>query len=295
MNDGTANPTLGCSPLIDFPAGAIALIDRGVCAFVDKVRNAQAAGASAVIVANNLPGDPFTMGGDAPDVVIPSVMVSLPDGTVIKVGLPATGTVARADLQPVQGTAVTIALDGEQTFRQAKASAMLLPGQNRFTALRQLELYACTAGNPANPTCDGSTDNGWTRFLRSHRDTFPGPNPRPTASDLILRSFQIPPTTATHVKFVVATTSAPGTRTSRVTSTTVRQLRRRTAVPQPVGANEVRAAELQLLTSRPGRETLMIGSRSGLGGGRFIRRDVPPDAPSSRGRDPPVWASPARE
>ena len=152
---------------------------------------------------------------------------------------------------PVEDVQVTITLDGRQSFAQAKASAMLLPGQNRFTALRQFELYACLEGNAANPTCDGSTDDGWTRFLRSHRDAFPAPNPRPSSPDLLLRSFQIPPTTATHVKFVVEANQCtgnpnyqgdqhddPASPTSDCRSITI-------------GADQVRAAELQLLTSTP--------------------------------------------
>lgn len=93
VSDGTAAPTEGCSPFVGFPAGAIALIDRGTCPFTQKVSNAQAAGASAAIVANNVPGDPFAMTGNAPGVTIPSVMISLADGNTIKAGLPATGRV----------------------------------------------------------------------------------------------------------------------------------------------------------------------------------------------------------
>jgi extracellular elastinolytic metalloproteinase len=252
VNDGSSqNPTEGCSPLVDFPAGAIALIDRGTCAFVQKVTNAQDAGAGAVIVANNAPGDPFTMGGTAPAIVIASVMVSLADGNTIKDGLPATGAVAKAPTAPVEGTQVTIELEGEQSFALAKASAMLVLGQNRFTALRQFELYACTAGNPDNPSCDGETDLGWDRFLRSERDAFPAPNPRPSSPDLLLRTFQVEDTTATHVKLVVVANQCTGnpnfqgnqhddplSPTSDCRSTSV-------------GSDEVRAAELQLLTSLP--------------------------------------------
>jgi PA domain/LVIVD repeat len=101
VNDGSANPTQGCNPLIGFPAGAIALVDRGTCTFVAKVNNAQAAGAVAVIVANNVAGDPITMGGTDPGIVIPSVMVSLADGNTIKAGLPATGRVRRNPPPPI--------------------------------------------------------------------------------------------------------------------------------------------------------------------------------------------------
>jgi len=93
VNDGSATPTLGCGPLVGFPAGAIALVDRGTCTFVLKVKNAQDAGAVAVIVSNNVAGDPITMGGTDPTITIPSVMVSLDNGNTIKAGLPATGSI----------------------------------------------------------------------------------------------------------------------------------------------------------------------------------------------------------
>jgi hypothetical protein len=96
VNDGTTSPTEGCSPLVGFPAGSIAIVDRGGCEFVIKVGNAQAAGAVAVVVANNVGGDPITMGGVDASITISSVMVSQADGAVIKVGLPATGTVQPA-------------------------------------------------------------------------------------------------------------------------------------------------------------------------------------------------------
>jgi len=87
----------GCDPFVGFPAGAIALVDRGTCGFVLKAANAQAAGATAMVVANNVSGAPFTMGGSDPGVTIPSVMVSQADGATIKAGLPATGTVRAAE------------------------------------------------------------------------------------------------------------------------------------------------------------------------------------------------------
>jgi Zn-dependent M28 family amino/carboxypeptidase len=40
-----------------FPAGNIALISRGVCTFATKATNAQAAGASGVVIYNNRPGE----------------------------------------------------------------------------------------------------------------------------------------------------------------------------------------------------------------------------------------------
>lgn len=94
VNDGTALPTEGCSPIVGFPAGAIAVVDRGGCAFTQKVANAQAAGAVAVVVASNVAGEPITMDGSDATITIPAVMVAQSDGAIIKAGLPATGTVA---------------------------------------------------------------------------------------------------------------------------------------------------------------------------------------------------------
>jgi hypothetical protein len=98
VDDGTSTPPTGtpndgCEPFT-LPANSIALVDRGLCGFVVKVKNAQDAGAVAVIVANNAAGDPIPMGGVDPTITIPSVMVSQAHGTTIKAGLPAMGKVA---------------------------------------------------------------------------------------------------------------------------------------------------------------------------------------------------------
>lgn len=65
-------------------AGKIALIDRGSCSFATKVLNAQAAGASAVIIANNAGNTPLGLGGDSPDVTIPAVSVGAAVGARIR-------------------------------------------------------------------------------------------------------------------------------------------------------------------------------------------------------------------
>jgi hypothetical protein len=90
-----ALPSEGCGPLVGFPAGSIALVDRGTCPFLEKVMNAQMAGAIGVIVLNNTGGNPTTMGGDSHEITIPSAMVSQAVGNSIKANLPATGTIRR--------------------------------------------------------------------------------------------------------------------------------------------------------------------------------------------------------
>ncbi len=53
VDDGTADPTLGCNDFVDFTPGNIALMERGVCNFDIKVFNAELAGATAVFMVND--------------------------------------------------------------------------------------------------------------------------------------------------------------------------------------------------------------------------------------------------
>lgn len=66
-------------------AGKIALISRGVCTFSTKIRNAQNAGAVAVLVANNVAGDPTAMASDgtANQPTVPAYMVALVTGKAL--------------------------------------------------------------------------------------------------------------------------------------------------------------------------------------------------------------------
>ena len=66
IDDGTG-ATVGCDPATNVLTGAIAVIDRGACAFTQKVANAEAAGAIAVVVFNNnmdAPDEAIIMGGN---------------------------------------------------------------------------------------------------------------------------------------------------------------------------------------------------------------------------------------
>lgn len=57
-------------------AGKVAVLDRGECFFVEKVKRMQDLGAKAVIVCNNVAGDPIIMGGEDNSITIPAVMIS---------------------------------------------------------------------------------------------------------------------------------------------------------------------------------------------------------------------------
>ena len=83
--DGVGNSDDGCTAFTNGAAvnGKIAVIRRGDCSFVDKVNNAQTAGAVAVIMVNNVTGLPINQGGDDAGITIPTLMVSKADGDKI--------------------------------------------------------------------------------------------------------------------------------------------------------------------------------------------------------------------
>ena len=85
-DDGTGTTSDACEALVNSSAiaGNIALVDRGTCAFTIKVKNAQNAGATSVIVADNVPGPAAGMGGSDPSITIPSLRVTLDTGNLIK-------------------------------------------------------------------------------------------------------------------------------------------------------------------------------------------------------------------
>ncbi|NRG41681.1 M28 family peptidase [Rathayibacter sp. VKM Ac-2835] len=73
--------------------GKVALVSRGTCSFSEKSAAAGAAGASAVIIYNNAPGEPLNGTLGAPDdSYIPSVGVTLEEGQSLIAALPTTAT-----------------------------------------------------------------------------------------------------------------------------------------------------------------------------------------------------------
>jgi subtilisin family serine protease len=94
VSDGSF--TDGCSSTyVNDVTGKIALIDRGFCAFANKILNAQANGAIGVVVVDNTDAAvAVTMGGEGADpITIPSISVSSATGTQLKSQL-ADGAVA---------------------------------------------------------------------------------------------------------------------------------------------------------------------------------------------------------
>src|SRR5207245_5716037 len=85
----------GCTSVPAGASGDLAIINRGNCTFSQKVANAKAAGAIAVLIVNNVAGDPTAMARTAGfDDNLPAVMIGLTDGAALR----ASGaTTASAD------------------------------------------------------------------------------------------------------------------------------------------------------------------------------------------------------
>ena len=88
-NAAGPSATDACSVIMNATevSGKIALIDRGECLFVNKVLNAQNAGAIGAIIVNNAGDGVLTMGGSNPSIEIPSTLIGQSDGDRIKQGL----------------------------------------------------------------------------------------------------------------------------------------------------------------------------------------------------------------
>lgn len=145
----TGTATDACQPLTNGAAvaGRVALVDRGTCTFVVKVANAQAAGAVAVLVADNVAGaPPAGLAGVNAAITIPSVRITLAEGNAIKAQL-------------ALGTAVNITLALDLTERAGADSAD-----------RPL-LFA------ANPVQPGSSISHWDLIAFRNQLMEPGLNP----------------------------------------------------------------------------------------------------------------------
>jgi hypothetical protein len=118
------------------------------------------------------------------------------------------GNVDGAGNLSVDGKRVTVDLAGDdaEKIRHVQVSALLSNNANRFTALRQFELWACNADDGG----DCSSDAGFSLVYTSPADAFPGDPPRPVAPHMLLRAFDIPDTQATHLRLVVKTNQCTG-------------------------------------------------------------------------------------
>jgi hypothetical protein len=131
--------------------GKIALINRGTCNFTIKVLAAQAAGAVAVIMVNNAPGAPITMGG-GPDatIIIPAVMVSDVDGALFAANLASGLNVTLSGTPPG-----TVNIDGDLD------NGVVCHEYGHGVSIR-------LTGGPLNSSCLNNAEQGgegWSDYL----------------------------------------------------------------------------------------------------------------------------------
>jgi minor extracellular serine protease Vpr len=75
----------GCTSVSTGASGKLAIINRGTCSFSQKVANAKTAGAVAVLMVNNVAGDPIPMAKTAGfDDNIPAVMIGQKEGAALR-------------------------------------------------------------------------------------------------------------------------------------------------------------------------------------------------------------------
>jgi len=93
-NDGCEIPFVNSADLF----GAIALIDRGLCLFAEKVKNAQDAGAIGVLIANNVTSNMVSMSGSGDpnfnrQITIPVLGINKSVGEILKMAIASRSTV----------------------------------------------------------------------------------------------------------------------------------------------------------------------------------------------------------
>jgi Zn-dependent M28 family amino/carboxypeptidase len=122
----------GPNDFAGFPAGGIALIQRGTCGFALKAHNAQAAGASAVIIFNQ---------GDTP----------LREGLIVGTAVAAAGSVVGALTIPVVGASFA---DGSALAQPGSRAHINVPPPRNVTI--QNVLAESTSGDPNNVVMAGA-------------------------------------------------------------------------------------------------------------------------------------------
>ena len=167
VDDGSAAPTEGCGTLVNAAEinGKIAVVERGECFFVEKIMNAQDAGAIAVIIINNVAGTPITMDvSNGTSIAIPTFMITEDDGAILM------------NTMAVDTVNATFEYDADND-----PAGILVPGAFHVNDIRTrnnagvTEIYAAitdsfyTGGAILGPATYGlykSTDNGdsWTKL-----------------------------------------------------------------------------------------------------------------------------------
>jgi hypothetical protein len=167
--DQPAGTGLACDPLNALNAlavhGNIALVDRGSCDFVTKARNVQAAGALAMIVADNQPGDVAGMSGNDPTITIPSVRITQADGVTLKAALQRRSRTA-------SGVVASLGLDTTRMAGTDSAGRILMYTPTTFSPGSTVSHYT-TEAKP-NQLMEPAINDDLTHAVAPPRDlTFP--------------------------------------------------------------------------------------------------------------------------
>src|SRR4029077_18615190 len=154
----------GCSSFSG-ASGKLAIINRGVCTFSQKVANAKAAGAIGVLIINNVAGDPIAMARTACfDDKPPAVMVGAGDGAALRAANPANAS-ATAMFQEF----VTANKDILASFSSQGPTNVDLGIKPDVTSVGVNVLSSITCvGKPASCPGDGS---GWAFFSGTSMST----------------------------------------------------------------------------------------------------------------------------
>jgi len=148
--DASDNPSWVCQDVVNVEevTGNIAMIERQSCNFTEKVRNAQDAGAIAVIMCNHEPVGVTTMGGTNPFINIPSVMLNNENCAAIRAVLS-------------EGVEVTMVREGTADLDSGFDNGIIVHEYGHGVSIR-------LTGGPGNSGClgnDRQMGEGWSDWL----------------------------------------------------------------------------------------------------------------------------------
>jgi extracellular elastinolytic metalloproteinase len=126
------------------------------------------------------------------------------DGTALPSLIDDTEGTAWTGTEGVAGKQVTVDLPADRAQLVSRVQVSGFTGQ--MSAVRAFEVLTCDATRGA----DCTTDAGYRVTYTSPADALPGGAYRPKTPQLIVRSFTVRPTPATHVRFRVVTNQCTG-------------------------------------------------------------------------------------
>lgn len=167
------NPNDSTAPAVLSPAnaaavsGKIALVDRGTCGFIIKVKACQDAGAVGVIVVDNVAGTPPpALGGTDPSITIPAVRVTQSDGAAIKAALERRSRGTQANV------VATLGLDTSRRAGADSSNRVKMYAPNPFISGSSVSHYDVSA--TPDLIMEPNISNGLQQSVKPPTDlTFP--------------------------------------------------------------------------------------------------------------------------